>query len=107
LSLAPFSNVPSDLGKSDEFATVIYWIDDHVSPEALAVLADAPTFLFESALPGRGFQRLVGFAVFSILLGIEPREMLANDFFGPVALDPLGAGVPRGHPSVRFEQKIE
>jgi hypothetical protein len=31
--------------------------------------------------------------------------MLANDFVGLIALNSLGAGVPRGHPPIRFEQK--
>ena len=38
-----------------------------------------------------------------VLLGVEAREMLADDLVGLIALDRFRAGVPVGHPAVRVE----
>ena len=104
--LPAFGDVASDLGEADELADVVIdRVDDHIGPETLAALADAPAFLLETPLPGRDFERCLRFAVLPVFLGVEQRKILADDFVGHKALDALRAGIPRGHPPVRLEQK--
>ena len=101
---AALGDVAGDLGEAQDGAI---WsanrIDHDVCPEARAVLADTPAFLLEAALAPRGGQRLRGQAVRAILVGVEAREMLADDLLGRIALDALGARVPRRHVSGRIE----
>jgi hypothetical protein len=61
-----------------------------MSPEPGAVLTDAPALLFEPPFLVSRLQcstRQVSGAVF---LGIEAREVLADDLVGPVAFEALG-----------------
>ena len=79
--------------------------DLDAGPEPRAVLADAPALVLEPAgRPSRREppRRLAGSDVF---LGIETREMLADDLVDPIARDPLGAGVPADHPALGIEDE--
>src|SRR5438309_1101541 len=63
LGLAALGDVAGDLGEADDVAGVVAdRVDHHVGPEARAILAHPPAFLFEAALGGGGAQRLGGLA---------------------------------------------
>ena len=101
--LAALGNVPGDLGEADELAVLVDGIDDDAGPEEGAVLADAPAFLLVTALfagDAQGAQRL---AVGAVGFTVEAGEMLADDFGGRIALDPLAADVPARHHAVRIQ----
>src|SRR6201999_1884694 len=89
--------VAGDFGKSDQFALfIVHGVYYDVRPEAAAVLANAPTFLFETALPPSRreyFFRPLGQPV---VLGVESREMLTDDLVAGIPFDPFGAEVPVG-----------
>src|SRR5207302_1085190 len=53
--------------------------DDHVGPEARAVLAYAPAFILAAPLLGRDLQLALWFPGAYVLLGIEHREVPADD----------------------------
>src|SRR5262249_29421173 len=59
----------------------------------------------EAALFGRDFQLPLALAGERVLLGIEAREVLSDDLVRSVALDPLGAGVPRGDVALGIEHE--
>ena len=69
-------------------------VDDHVRPESAAVLAHAPAFGFVFAGVCCRYKCLFRNPVVSILLSIETREVLADDFLSGVALYSLRALVP-------------
>ena len=73
-------------------------------PEAAAVLAHAPTFLFKAARVPDGIKRLLRLACRLVFVGVEAREMTADDLAGQVALDPLRAEVPVCNPALFVEQ---
>ena len=82
-------DVAGDLGVAEKLSVVVAdGVDDDMRPEAGAVLADAPAFLFEPSLSRGGLQRLLRLAGFPIFLRVELREVAADDFVGQVALDP-------------------
>ena len=102
LGVFAFGDVAGDLGEAEEPAILAAdGIDHHMRPEAGAVLAHPPAFAFEPPLSHRGFQRPLRHRPWPILLGIESREMLADDFIRGIALDALGAGVPVGDDAFR------
>ena len=53
-------------------------------------------------LPG-GTEGLLRHTGLLILLGVEHREVPANDLLDAVALDALGAGIPATHVAARIE----
>src|SRR5262249_16416650 len=88
-------DVAGDLGKAEKRTVVVVnGVDDDVSKEFRSVLADAPALSFIAALPCRCFKRALRQAGVAVLLGIKGREMLADDLFRRVPLDPLGARIP-------------
>ena len=90
-----FGDVPRDLGEADKHALAIAdRVDDDVRPELRAVLADAKAFSFESPFTPRCFKRDRGKPGLAVFLGIKDREVLADDLFRLVALDPFRARVP-------------
>ena len=78
-------------------------VDDDVRPEAAAVLADAPAFFLEPSFALGGLKRLLRLAGCAILLGIELREVLADNLVREIAFDPLRAGIPVGHAAFGVE----
>src|ERR1700754_4392082 len=80
LSLFALAQVAGDLGKAHQLTRrQTDGIDDHIRPEAGAVLAHAPALRFELAIADRSLKspgRKLGFAV---LLAIEDREMLPDN----------------------------
>src|SRR5206468_2372524 len=98
LSPAVLGHVAGDLGESDQLAVLaVDSVDDDARPEPRAVLADAPAFALELAFVARGVEHLLRHSRLAVLLGVESREMLADDLVGLEPLDALGAGVPAGH----------
>ena len=90
--------VARNLGKAEQRSRGIAdRVDDDIGPEPGAVLADAPALAFELALAGGGGQRAGRQPPAPILLGVETREVLAEDFLARVALEALGARVPACH----------
>ena len=104
LSVAPFRDVPRDLGEADDRPVVIAnGIDDHVRPELAPVLANAERLGLKAPfVHGRGqtFRRLSSLL---IVLRIKRRKVPSDDFVGGVAFDFLRADVPVRHPSFRIE----
>ena len=102
----PLRQIARDLREPDQSPVVIAnGGDHHVGPETRAVLPDAPALVFEPAVARRSFQLPLALARPDILLGIEAREVLADDLVGGVALEPLGARVPRRHVAGRVENE--
>src|SRR5690349_19158519 len=79
--------------------------DNHVGPEARAILAHAPALDLEAA-DARGFLDLaVGPAGGDRFGRVEDREVLADDVVGGISLDALRAGVPGRDAAVGIEQE--
>ena len=81
LRFAALGDVAGDLGKADQLAVVVAdRIDDHAGPEERSVLADAPALLLVAAgFPG-DLERARRPAGGLVGIGIEAREMVADDF---------------------------
>jgi hypothetical protein len=101
LGVLAIGEVARDLGIADDVAR---WgpdsINDDCRPEPGAVLTDSPTLGLEFALSPGGRQcprRKPGLLV---LLGIKPREVLADNFVRKVSLETLRTGVPTGNYAV-------
>src|SRR5262249_34433817 len=95
LELAPLGQVARHLGEADQpTLTVEDARDDDVGPEAPAVLAEAPAQVLEATVARRDLELELALARANVLLGVEGREVLADDLVGAPALDPLGGGVP-------------
>ncbi len=104
LELPPVAEIAGHLGKGHQLPiAVAHPADDHVGPEACAVLAHAPALVFEAALAGGGFQ--LHLALARVLRRIEVGEVLPDDLVGAVPLDALRAHVPGAHPTVRIEHE--
>src|SRR3954462_2110309 len=87
--------VAGDLRVAGEAALiVVQGSDDRVGPEAGAVLADPPAGVLDAAEGAGLVEELERQAGPAVLVGVEDREVLADDLVGGVALDGLGAGVP-------------
>src|ERR1019366_8842045 len=100
-----YRQVARDLREPDESAAGAYGGDHDVRPEARPVFLDTPAFVFEAAV-GRGDLQLeLALAGPDFFFGIEAREMLPDDLARSVALEALGAGVPRGHVARRIEDE--
>src|SRR4029079_18393501 len=70
-----------------------------------AVLADAPALLLEPALLRRDPQLVVRVPPGARFVGVEELEVAADDLIGAVALDSLGAWVPRPDPAGHVEHE--
>ncbi|MNL29660.1 hypothetical protein D3C87_1513500 [compost metagenome] len=87
--------VTRHLGETQKVAiTVPDRIDDGMSPETGAVLADAPAFAFVMTVGYRGFDGLLRQTVEAVLIGVEAGEMVAEDFGRLITLETLCAGIP-------------
>jgi hypothetical protein len=95
LGLPPLGQVAGDLGEAHQpTVSIPDWVDDDVRPEAAAILAHPPAFAFKRAIPRRGLQRPLRQSRPPIGLGVEDREMLAQDLGFLVALEAACPGVP-------------
>ena len=73
--------------------------------EGRAVLANAPSFKFDTAFAARGIQIVLRLAALAFLLTVKPREVLSDNFCFAVALDPFGAGIPADDPASMSSMK--
>ena len=98
------AQVARDLGEAEEVRRgVADRVDDDVGPEARAVLADAPALVLEAALFHRRLQGAFRQAGGAVFLGIEPGEVLAEDFRLLVALESPRARIPARDHAGRIE----
>src|ERR1700722_8353351 len=86
----PLRHVAGDFSKADQDAVFINRIDYHGCEKKSAALATPPPLRLESSLAQRRCEGLGGQARGAVLWRIEKAEMLADDFVGGVAFDPLG-----------------
>src|SRR6201999_2889725 len=104
LGLMALGDVASDLGKADKLSFIVLnGIDDDQSPKLRSVFANAPTFCFVFTFLRSSPKRHRRDAVLSVLFGVKAAEMLADNFFGSVALDTFGAGIPRRNDTRRIQ----
>src|SRR4029077_1127190 len=68
--------------------------DGYTGPEFRSVVAQAPTFFFESPFFFRNFEFAARLARPQIFLGIKTRKVPANNFRCLVALESLGTSIP-------------
>ena len=102
LCRAPRGDIAGDLGVTEQRPGVVAdHVDDHMRPEAGAILAHAPALVFETPLLCRRRERAIGSTGGAVSFGVEAGEMLADDLLGPVALGTLRARVPALHPPFR------
>ena len=97
------SYIAGHLGKADQFPVRVEEpIDVDASPEAGAVLADAPTLSFVFALLSGDLEGSHRNAFFAVFRCVKTREMLANDLFLGISFDPFRAQIPVGHMRLRI-----
>jgi hypothetical protein len=106
LRLSPLGQVPGDLREGAQVSFVIAeGRDDDIRPELRAVLAHPPALILEAPRFGGHAQLFVGPSIADGFVGIEAREVLAQDLVNGIALDPLRALVPGRHPSRGVQQE--
>ena len=94
-STLAIGKVARHLGKACDFAGgVTNCGENDVRPEARAVFAHAPAFVFNSPALRRSLQQLSGAAAINVFMGEETREVLTNNLVGCVLLGALRAGIP-------------
>ncbi len=97
-------DVAGDLGEADQIAVLVAdGVHHHIGPEHRAVLAHPPAFGLEAADLGGDHQGAAGEAGLLIGLGIECREMPAEDFLRLIAFQALRARVPAGDDAARIQ----
>jgi hypothetical protein len=100
----PLGDVAGDLGKADQpIILVADGVDLDQRPEAAAVFAHAPAFAFEMALARGRLQHPRRHADGAVFRRVETREMLADDFVGGIAFEPLSARIPTHDHAARVE----
>ena len=88
-------DIARDLGETEQLSMLVpQGRDDRVREELCPAFANAPALFFIPAFRRGGAQRLFRPALRRVFASVEPPEVLREDFFGPVADHPLGAGVP-------------
>jgi hypothetical protein len=98
--------VARNLGEAEQPALFVAQRgDDHVRPEARAVLAYPPALVLETPLGDRDLELVLRPAAVDRLAGVESREVSADDLLGAVARQALGTGVPRHDAAVPVEQQ--
>jgi hypothetical protein len=68
--------------------------DEHVSPEAAAILADTPPFLFVTAGRGGNLELLGRLINGQIRRRVKDAEVFAEDLFPCIAFQPFGSDIP-------------
>jgi hypothetical protein len=87
--------VPGDLRIADQFALFVAdRVDDHMGPEAGAVLAQAPALVLELPMGGGDVERFLREAGGAILVRVELGKVRSEDFCFLVPLEALRPGVP-------------
>ena len=105
LGRAACSQVARDLGVPAQLTgRVANRGDDHIGPEAGAVLADTPTHVLVAPMDGRLAQDELRTTSTDVLGGEEDREVAPDHFVRGVALDALRAAVPGSDPAARVQQ---
>src|SRR4029077_5260830 len=103
---AALGQVAGDFGEPNEMPGMVSQRgDDHVCPEATAILADAPTLVLEPSNPRRFLELELGKTLFDFLARVKDREMFSDHFVRGVALEALRAGVPAQDVAVRVERE--
>src|SRR5262245_4326164 len=74
-------------------------------PEAGAILAYPPAFVLEATIGGSFRQVLFGTSAINGLLGIEPGEMLVDDFLCRVAADRFRSSIPAQNSPLPIERE--
>ena len=106
LRLPSLGDVAGDLHEADERADLVADRLDHdARPEQALVAPHAPAFDDAFALVGGELERARRLAALLLLLGIEPAEVLADDFRRRVLVDALRTHVPVGDVSVPVEHE--
>src|SRR6266705_2076213 len=94
---APLGEIAGHLGIPDEAALRVPHRTDHaIGPEARAVLAHAPPFVFLPALARGEREQPRRLSLCHGLRRVEAGEMLPYDLLRPVPLDALRPGIPGG-----------
>src|SRR5581483_5358484 len=83
-------------------ALVVQRGDDHVGPEARAVLAQAPALVLEASVARRDLELVPRLARRHVFFRIEALEGAPEDLVGGPALDALGALVPAADLAARI-----
>src|SRR2546422_7492331 len=79
--------------------------DHHVGPEAGAVFAHPPPFVFELPFPGRPLELPLRLSLGHVLRLIEAGEVPAENLLRTVSLDPFGTRVPADDSSLAVERE--
>src|SRR5205814_8805554 len=96
LGLMPLREVSRDLAESAQATRFVSECGDHhACPKPRAILAHAPALLLVATLALGDLELPLRLAVSDLFFRVEDREVPADDLVGGVALDPLGALVPR------------
>jgi hypothetical protein len=104
LRRAPLGEVARDLAEADEPAVVVPKRgQDRAGPEAPAVVSEAPALVLGAPVAGRALEQRRGAPRGAVLRGEERLVRPPDDLVGPVALDALRPGVPRGDAPVDVE----
>src|SRR5438874_920326 len=96
--------VARHLREATQLARLVAERSDHdVGPEAAAVASQPPADVLVTSFAGGDDELPAGPAGAHVLFRIEDRDVAADDLLRRVALDALGAFVPRDHVAVRIE----
>lgn len=99
-----FRHIPGDLRKTQQLAFLILdGVNNHVSPESSAVLANPPPFALVPTLSFGDSKDLLWPARRPVLFRVEPGKMLPDDFAFRIALQPRAADVPVGYDACGVE----
>src|SRR5262249_6137028 len=104
LSGPSLGQVPRDFGEADKFSLRrADRVDDDMGPELRAVLTNAPAFSLETAGTLRLRQRLSRDVLHPLGVGVEGREMSADNLIRLIALETSSAGIPTGDATVAVQ----
>ena len=106
LRLPSLGNVACNIDEPDEGARLVAnRLDDGARPEQTLVAPYAPAFDGAFALVGGHMERARGLATELLLLGVEPAEMLPDDFRRGVLVNALRPHVPVGDVTAAVEHE--
>ena len=109
--LAPLAigQVTRDFRKTEQVPGLVpHWRNHHLGPKPRPVLSDAPAFVFIAASRGRLLQSTLGPALSNVFGKVENGEVLSDDLFRPITVDPLGARIPSKYAafSIQLENRV-